>query len=207
MKKKKTKFKSPNIVVILLVMLSVLTLVNIYYRANNKTLLAGSVRFDVGNPGPGAMAPDFTLPSIKGEVVSLSDYLGETVLLYFQEGVMCQACWVQLQHIEDDLKKFENIGIDRIITITTDPLLPLAQKAHLERISSEVLSDASVQVSNTYTTNLYGMMGSNYNGHSFILVDENGKIVWRADYGGAPEYTMYVPIEVLISDIIKDRID
>ena len=34
------------------------------------------------------------------------------------------------------------------------------------------------------------MMGNSRNGHSFVLVGPDGQISWRADYGGAPDYTV-----------------
>ncbi len=193
--------------VVLSVILVLLVSANYYSRTQSNDLSAGSIRFDVGDPKPGDEAPDFTLQSVRSNMVTLSDYVGEYVLLYFQEGIMCQACWVQLQHIEDEFTQFEGIGIDRIITITTDPIIPLAQKIDIEGIQTDVLSDPDVSISTIYTTNLYGMMGTNYNGHTFILISPDGDIVFRADYGGAPEYTMYVPIPVLLGDIEANRID
>ena len=49
--------------------------------------------------------------------------------------------------------------------------------------------------------NDYGMMGTGRDGHSFIVVGPEGRIRWRADYGGAPNYTMYVPVPKLLADI------
>ncbi|MEK7295981.1 MAG: alkyl hydroperoxide reductase, partial [Actinomycetota bacterium] len=49
--------------------------------------------------------------------------------------------------------------------------------------------------------NSYGMMGDSTNGHSFIVVGSDGTIRWRADYGGAPDYTMYVPVPSLLADL------
>lgn len=45
------------------------------------------------------------------------------------------------------------------------------------------------------------MMGNSADGHSFILVDKEGRIMWRADYGGTPKYTMYVPVADLVADL------
>jgi peroxiredoxin Q/BCP len=45
------------------------------------------------------------------------------------------------------------------------------------------------------------MMGAGQDGHSFILVGPDGLIKWRADYGGAPKYTMYVPVSNLLADM------
>ena len=59
-----------------------------------------------------------------------------------------------------------------------------------------------------YHANDFGMMGNERDGHSFILIGPDGKIEWRADYGGAPDYTMYIPAEALIADIyngVKSR--
>ncbi|XES00911.1 hypothetical protein HEP87_61260 [Streptomyces sp. S1D4-11] len=45
------------------------------------------------------------------------------------------------------------------------------------------------------------MMGTSRDGHSFLLVGPDGTIRWRADYGGAPDYTMYVPVDKLLADL------
>lgn len=42
------------------------------------------------------------------------------------------------------------------------------------------------------------------NGHSFILVNKEGVITWRRDYGGAPRYTMFVPVPNLLADLKVD---
>lgn len=157
--------------------------------------------FAVGDPGPGEEAPPITLPSTDGGTFDLADMRGETVLLYFQEGLMCQPCWDQLRTIEVNWDQLNALGIDKIVSITTDPLDLLEQKVADEGLSSPVLSDPDLTVSQTYETNRYGMMGTSYNGHSFILIDENGVIQWRADYGGAPKYTMYLPMDQLVADI------
>lgn len=161
----------------------------------------GKYPYLVGKPGPGEQAPPIKLPSTDGGTFDLAALRGQTVLLYFQEGVMCQPCWDQLKDIEAKRGEFQALGIDRIVTITTDPLDALQQKVANERIASPVLSDPGVVVSKAYQTNQYGMMGTSYNGHSFVLVGPDGTITWRADYGGAPKYTMYLPVPDLIADI------
>jgi hypothetical protein len=49
----------------------------------------------------------------------------------------------------------------------------------------------------------YGMMDGTADGHTFVVVDARGTIRFRADYGGAPNYTMYVPVENLVADLRK----
>ena len=161
----------------------------------------GQYAFEVGEPGPGDQAPAFELPSTSGDTVALEDYRGENVLLYFQEGLMCQPCWDQLTDIEARMDDFAAAGVDRVVSVTTDPIDALKEKVELEGISSPVLSDRDLSVSRQYDTNSYGMMGGSHNGHSFILVGPDGQIRWRADYGGAPDYTMYLPVENLLADL------
>lgn len=158
--------------------------------------------YDVGAPGPGEPAPPVKLVSTKGGPLDLAAYRGkEQVLLYFQEGLMCQPCWDQMVAIEQELPKFKRLGVDRMVSITGDPLHLLEQKVADEGIRSPVLSDSTYEVSDSYDARTYGMMNGQMAGHSFVLVGKDGKIIWRADYGGAPNYFMFVPVDVLLTDL------
>lgn len=162
---------------------------------------AGKYPYEVGNPGSGKEAPPIKLPSTEGGTFDLASARGETTLLYFQEGLMCQPCWDQLKDIEGQWSEFQELGIDRAVSITNDPLGALEQKVESEDLSTPVLSDPGLTVSKTYDAHKYGMMGGSRNGHTFIVVGPDGEILWRADYGGAPDYTMYVPVENLLADM------
>ena len=162
---------------------------------------SGSYTYKVGSPGPGATAPDFTLPSNMGGSFNLAAQRGKTVLLYFQEGTDCQPCWTQLQAIQHDMAGFHHAGIDEVVSITTDPVGSLRQAASTYGTTIPVLSDSTLTVSHAYDANSYGMMGTSMDGHSFIVVGPSGRIEWRADYGGAPNYTMYVPVPTLLAQM------
>lgn len=184
----------------------ILVLSAIYFLSNGGNLATGTgqqkqYRFNVASPATGALAPDFSLPSTIGGTVRLSDFRGKNVLLYFQEGIGCEGCWTQLKDIESDRGRFQQLGITDVITITTNPLGALKQKVADETITLPVLADESFTVSRAYNATRYGMMAGSADGHTFILVGPDGRIRWRADYGGPPEYTMYVPISSLIADI------
>lgn len=162
---------------------------------------AGQYAFEVASPGKGAVAPDFTLPATTGGDVRLSDYRGKSVLLYFQEGISCEGCWTQLKDIQNNRDAMRRLGVSALLTVTTNPLDALKQKVADEGISEPVLADESMSVSRAYNAMAYGMMSGSADGHTFILVGPDGRIRWRADYGGPPNYTMYVPIDNLIADI------
>jgi peroxiredoxin Q/BCP len=159
-------------------------------------------KYAVGLPGPGEPAPPIELASTTGKAFDLAAYKGkENVLLYFQEGLMCQPCWDQIVAIERELPKFKAVGIGPIVSITGDPLRLIEQKAADEGIRSMVLADPGYTVSDAYDARSYGMMSGQMAGHSFILVGKNGRIMWRGDYGGAPDYTMFVPTDALLTDL------
>lgn len=115
---------------------------------------------------------------------------------------MCQPCWDQITDLEKSQDAVTAAGIDSMVSITSDPADLIAQKVEDQGIAeTPVLSDPDLAVSREYSTNQYGMMGDSRNGHSFILVGPDGKIQWRADYGGAPDYTMYVPVDRMLADL------
>ncbi|MEV4202997.1 peroxiredoxin family protein [Micromonospora globbae] len=184
--------------------LAVIALYLVFRGANAPTAQAagggGKYPYAVGQPASG-QAPEFTLASSADGQVSLSSLRGKTVLLYFQEGLMCQPCWDQISDLEAHAAEVKAAGVDEIISITTDPVDLIARKAADMRLSTPLLSDPNLAVSRTYHANEYGMMGTSRDGHSFILVKPDGSIGWRADYGGAPKYTMFVPTADLLADI------
>lgn len=155
----------------------------------------------VGSPGPGALAPPIGLPTVSGGTFNLASYRGQRVLLYFQEGVTCQPCWTQLQDIDNNLSAFHSLGISQVVSIAIDPASALKEMSSSSGITTPVLADPTGNVSSSYHANSYGMMGASEDGHTFVLVSRSGKILWRADFGGPPHYTMYVPVTSLLSDL------
>jgi peroxiredoxin len=157
--------------------------------------------YEVADPGPGTAAPLLRLAATDGSTFDLAAQRGKTVLLFFQEGLGCQACWDQINAIEADPESFRSLGIDVVVSVTSNPLDLLKQKVADDRITTPVLADPDLAASETYGANQYGMMGTTANGHSFVVVGPDGVIRWRADYGGPPNYTMYVPIDRLLADL------
>jgi peroxiredoxin len=182
------------------VIVAVAVLGGIYWW-NSGDRLAGRYAFAVGSPGPGKEAPPVTLPTTGGGEFDLAKLRGKRVLLYFQEGVTCEPCWNQIRDIDADLGEFRALGIDTVATIAADPVSALKRLAGDYKLATPVLADTTLAVSNAYHANLYGMMGTSRDGHSFILVGRDGRIEWRADYGGPPQYTMYLPVRDLLADI------
>ncbi len=184
---------------------AVVALFAIYVASNGSkkasSPTAGEYSFAIGDPGPGQPAPPIVLASTDGGTFDLASFNGKTVLLYFQEGVGCQPCWDQMRDIETNRDKFAALGIDEFVTVTSNSLELISQKLAQDNIAGPVLADTDLAVSKTYDANSYGMMGGSTDGHTFILVNPDGVISWRADYGGEPDFTMFVPVPSLLADI------
>lgn len=151
----------------------------------------------------GMVAPDFTLPDIKGGTFRLSSYRGTAnVLLFFSEGLSCSPCLQQMRDLDQLNPQFTGHHVV-VVSITGDPVNLLANWAQSGGPQyGKVLSDQSLAVSKMY--DLLGpdvsMMPGTAPGHTFILVDMEGYVRWRADYGPS---NMYVPNDQIIAAVRK----
>lgn len=190
--------------------LVLIALYAIYHHSNSGSASTGAntghYAYQVGSPGPGQQAIGFTLPSTAGTSVSLASLRGKTVLTYWHEGLGCQPCWDQMKAIEADPAALKTAGVDVFVSITSGSVSDLARRMQDESLHSTMLADSDLAVSKLYAMNQYGMMGDSSDGHSFVLIGPTGKILWRADYGGAPNYTMFVPVTTLLAQMKAGRI-
>ena len=193
------------LVVVAAVVLLVVGGLYLAFRGGTGGTASTSGDYQVGTPGVGAAAPGFTLASTTGGQVSLAGLRGKTVLLYFHEGLGCQPCWDQIRDLDAATTQLKAAGVDQLVTITSGPADLIAQKMTDDKLTAPALADTDLAVSRTYNANQFGMMGTDRDGHSFILVGPDGRIQWRADYGGAPKYTMFVPVDRLLADLKAGR--
>ncbi len=192
-------------IAVAVVVLLVIGALYVAFRDSTGTSAGTSGAYQVGTPGVGAEAPGFTLPATSGAPVSLSALRGKTVLLYFHEGLGCQPCWDQIRDLDAATSQVKAAGVDQLLSITSGPVDLIAQKMADDKLTATALADTDLSVSRTYNANQFGMMGTDRDGHSFILIGPDGRIQWRADYGGAPKYTMYVPVERILADLKAGR--
>src|ERR1700712_18357 len=57
-------------------------------------------------PAAGSKAPDFTLQSQEGKTVSLKDFHGQWVVLYFYPKDMTQGCTIETHNFQRDLDQY-----------------------------------------------------------------------------------------------------
>ena len=150
-------------------------------------------------PEPGSRIPFSERDVATGAEISSKTLRGKRTLLFFSEGVMCQACFEQIRDIEKVGAQLEKQGI-RLISITPDSGESLRDAVRLYGISTPMISDADRDMSAAFDTLGRGMH-TDTPGHAFVLLDKTGRVVWQRDYWLNPYRTMYVKPEKLLADL------
>lgn len=94
-------------------------------------------------------APVFTLPDQDGNPVSLSDFLGRRVVLYFYPRAMTPGCTLQACDFRDSYPQFGEAGME-VVGISGDPPRRLTQFRRMEGIPFPLLYDKGHAVAKAY---------------------------------------------------------
>ncbi|HZE48908.1 MAG TPA: thioredoxin-dependent thiol peroxidase, partial [Jatrophihabitantaceae bacterium] len=98
---------------------------------------------------PGDTAPDFTLPDADGKDVSLADFRGRKVVVYFYPAAMTPGCTTQACDFRDNLESLHAAGID-VVGISKDKPEKLAKFRDRDSLTFPLLSDPSLDVLQAY---------------------------------------------------------
>ncbi len=131
----------------------------------------------------GDTAPDFTLTDASGSAVSLHDYRGKRVVVYFYPAAGTPGCTKQACDFRDNLAEFDDAGF-AVLGISPDKPAKLAGFTEKEGLTFPLLSDPDRAVLTAYGA--FGektMYGKTVTGviRSTIVVDPDGKVE-RAQY-------------------------
>ena len=127
---------------------------------------------------PGAAAPNFSLPSQEDAQVSLSQFKGKWVVLYFYPKDMTTGCTIEAHKFQDALSQFEakNAVILGVSVDSTDSHQQFCTK---DGLTFHLLSDTGHNVVSAYGS-LGGFNGMVFANRNTFLIDPQGKIakVW-----------------------------
>ena len=129
-------------------------------------LLTNSKSVSSTGLGKGKPAPDFTLKTLEGKEVSLSDLRGKVVLVNFW-ATWCPPCRSEMPLFERVYKKYKDKGFEILAVSTDSSLDPVKKFVKDYKISFMILYDDKNVVG------LYGVQGL----PTSFLIDRDGKII------------------------------
>lgn len=122
-----------------------------------------------GGPKPGAAAPDFTLQSLDGKTVRLTDFRGKAVLLNFW-ATWCEPCKQEIPHFVDLQNRYSSQGV-QILGISMDDSEPPVRTFQKEFKVNYPLAVGSAKLADQYV----GILGLPIT----FVIDASGRIVVR----------------------------
>ncbi len=132
---------------------------------------------------PGNPAPDFSMPTDGNGKVSLSDFKGRKLVIYFYPKDDTPGCTTESCGFRDQIKKFNDLNI-AVIGVSKDSVKSHDKFRKKYDLNFPLGSDEDGKVCEAYGVwKEKSMMGKKYMGieRSTFLIDEQGKIAqaWR----------------------------
>ena len=123
----------------------------------------------------GATAPNFTLPSQDSPAVSLADYKGKWVVLYFYPKDKTQGCTIEAHNFQRDLDKYKaaNAVVLGVSLDTADSHRSFCSK---ESLTFKLLADTEHKVADAYGVNVVNMGVMKIEERETVLIDPSGKV-------------------------------
>jgi len=135
-------------------------------------LLFSAAAFGADIPAEGSHAPDFTLQSQEGKTVSLKDFRGQWVVLYFYPKDMTPGCTIEAHNFERDLDQYKAKKA-AIVGVSADSVDSHQQFCTKESLSFRLLADPGKE-----TIGSYGSLAPNgaVAARNTFLIDPQGTI-------------------------------
>jgi peroxiredoxin Q/BCP len=106
--------------------------------------MSETVRLEPGDP-----APDFTLLDADGKPVSLADFRGRKVIVYFYPAAMTPGCTTEACDFRDSLASLQGAGF-AVLGISPDPPDKLAKFRARDSVTFPLLADTDKTVLQAY---------------------------------------------------------
>ena len=126
----------------------------------------------------GDAAPQFSLLDQDNQTVSLSDFAGKKVLLYFYPKAMTPGCTIQAQGLRDCQASLAALNV-KVLGVSPDAVKRLPKFIEKENLNFTLLSDEDHALADAFGVwGLKKFMGKEYDGIHRItfLINENGDI-------------------------------
>src|SRR5580658_80107 len=148
--------------------LVLIALVVVVFGITASKLFAGSA------PAVGSPAPEFTLSSQEGTPVSLKDFRGKWVVLYFYPKDFTSGCTVEAHNFQRDLAQYQQKNAV-ILGVSVQDADSHKQFCAKEGLNFKLLADTDYKVSTAYDSLMNLAVVKLSSRHTFII-DPEGEV-------------------------------
>lgn len=124
-------------------------------------------------PAEGSKAPDFTLQSQEGKTVSLKDFHGQWVVLYFYPKDMTKGCTIEAHNFQRDLAQY-TAKKAAIVGVSADNIDSHQEFCTKESLTFKLLADPDKKAIAAYGSAM--AQNPNYAARNTFLIDPDGVI-------------------------------
>jgi thioredoxin-dependent peroxiredoxin len=125
-------------------------------------------------PAVGTAAPDFSLTSGDGSQVSLKDYKGKWVVLYFYPKDFTSGCTLEAKNFERDLANYQNAQAI-ILGVSVDSAQSHKDFCAKEGLNFKLLADPDAKVSTEYGS-VMEYQGAKMAARNTFLINPKGEV-------------------------------
>jgi len=126
-------------------------------------------------PAVGETAPDFTAPSQDGSPVSLKDFRGRWVVLYFYPKDNTPGCTIEAHGFERDLPKYDKANAV-VIGVSVDSAGSHREFCARQGLTFKLIADTDKKISARYGS-VTDLVVAKLAARNTFLIDPQGKIV------------------------------
>ena len=124
----------------------------------------------------GAEAPGFTLPSQTDSMVSLKDYRGKYVVLYFYPKDQTTGCTIEAHNFERDTAKYAALNAV-VLGVSLDTVESHKTFCSKDGLNFKLLADPEGKVIAEYGVPVMNMAGNKYAKRETYLISPDGKVL------------------------------
>jgi thioredoxin-dependent peroxiredoxin len=128
----------------------------------------------------GSLAPNFTLPSQEDQQVSLSDYKGKWVVLYFYPKDQTSGCTLEAHNFQRDLSKYEALNA-AVLGVSLDTVESHKAFCTKDSLTFKLLADPDHKAIDSYGVPVRSFGNIHYAERTTFLISPDGKVVkeWK----------------------------
>jgi peroxiredoxin Q/BCP len=145
----------------------------------------------------GATAPSFTLPSQEDKPVSLSDYKGKWVVLYFYPKDQTKGCTLEAHGFQRDIAKYDALNAV-VLGVSVDTVEDHKTWCSKDTFSFKLLADPEHKVVDAYGVPMMTYKEMKFASRQTFLISPDGKVVkvWPKVDADIPGHSTEVLAEI-----------